>query len=79
MVAARLEGANSVVANPAAGRFMGSKRELRVRRILPPARGEGEACALTLAMRASESAVEEPSQFVATCSFLVCHNFDGPL
>ena len=34
MAAARLDGANSVVANPAAGRFRGSKRELLVRRNL---------------------------------------------
>ena len=37
MAAARLTCADSVVADPAAGRFRGSKRELLVGRILTPA------------------------------------------
>ena len=37
MAAARLVCTDSVVADPAAGRFRGSKRELLVRRILTPA------------------------------------------
>jgi len=34
MAAARIVGTDSLVADPATGRFMGSKRELLVRRIL---------------------------------------------
>jgi len=37
VAAARLDGANSVVANPASGWFRGSRRELLVGRILTPA------------------------------------------
>jgi len=37
MAAARLDGANSVVATPASGWFRGSRRELLVRRDLTPA------------------------------------------
>jgi hypothetical protein len=36
MAAARIVGTDSVVADPAAGRFRGSKRERLVRRILTP-------------------------------------------